>query len=187
MDSRNWLTTGPLVSTLATLQFLLYTAIRELFKPQVRFCHFLCSTCPLPHITFRITASLLTRGSPGLCNLASATLQPYLLLYSSSHSPLQSHWPPWGFYNTPSSSLENFTHSILSLWNIFIRSSHSLSLHIFRSLLKYHLLGNTHPDIHSKVAFPGFPGGVVVKNPPVNAGDTGSSPGPGRSHMPGRN
>ena len=30
----------------------------------------------------------------------------------------------------------------------------------------------------------GFPGGAVVKNPPANAGDTGSSPGPGRSHTP---
>ena len=29
-----------------------------------------------------------------------------------------------------------------------------------------------------------FPGGAVVKNPPANAGDVGSSPGPGRSHMP---
>ena len=29
-----------------------------------------------------------------------------------------------------------------------------------------------------------FPGGAVVKSPPANAGDTGSSPGPGRSHMP---
>ena len=29
-----------------------------------------------------------------------------------------------------------------------------------------------------------FPGGTVVKNPPANAGDTGSSPGPERSHMP---
>ena len=29
-----------------------------------------------------------------------------------------------------------------------------------------------------------FPGGAVVKNPPANAGDTGSGPGPGRSHMP---
>ena len=28
-----------------------------------------------------------------------------------------------------------------------------------------------------------FPGGAVVKNPPANAGDTGSSPAPGRSHM----
>ena len=29
-----------------------------------------------------------------------------------------------------------------------------------------------------------FPGGVVVENLPASAGDTGSSPGPGRSHMP---
>ena len=29
-----------------------------------------------------------------------------------------------------------------------------------------------------------FPGGTVVKNPLANAGDTRSSPGPGRSHMP---
>ena len=33
----------------------------------------------------------------------------------------------------------------------------------------------------------GFPGGAVVKNLPANAGDTGSSPGPGRSHMPRSN
>ena len=32
-----------------------------------------------------------------------------------------------------------------------------------------------------------FPGGAVVKNPPANAGDMGSSPGPGRSHMPWSN
>ena len=30
----------------------------------------------------------------------------------------------------------------------------------------------------------GFPGGAVVENLPANAGDTGSSPGPGGSHMP---
>ena len=30
----------------------------------------------------------------------------------------------------------------------------------------------------------GFLGGAVVKNPSANAGDTGSNPGPGRSHMP---
>ena len=28
-----------------------------------------------------------------------------------------------------------------------------------------------------------FSGGPVVNNPPANAGDTGSIPGPGRSHM----
>ena len=33
----------------------------------------------------------------------------------------------------------------------------------------------------------GFLGGAMVKNPPANAGDTGSSPGPGRSHMPRSN
>ena len=33
----------------------------------------------------------------------------------------------------------------------------------------------------------GFPGGAVVKNPPANAGDIGSSTGPGRSHMPRSN
>ena len=29
----------------------------------------------------------------------------------------------------------------------------------------------------------GFPGGAVVENLPANAGDTGSSPGLGGSHM----
>ena len=35
--------------------------------------------------------------------------------------------------------------------------------------------------------FEGFPGGAVVENLPANAGDTGSSPGLGRSHMPRSN
>ena len=29
--------------------------------------------------------------------------------------------------------------------------------------------------------FQGFPGGIAIKNPPANAGDSGSIPGPGRS------
>ena len=33
----------------------------------------------------------------------------------------------------------------------------------------------------------GFPGGAVVENLPANAGDVGSSPGLGRSHMPWSN
>ena len=32
-----------------------------------------------------------------------------------------------------------------------------------------------------------FPGGSVVENLPVNAGDTGSISSPGRSHMPRSN
>ena len=33
----------------------------------------------------------------------------------------------------------------------------------------------------------GFPGGTVVESLPANAGDMGSSPGLGRSHMPRSN
>ena len=48
--------------------------------------------------------------------------------------------------------------------------------------------GSDHSDVpvlHSQetVDITGFPGGTVVKNPPATAGDTGSSPGLGRSHM----
>ena len=32
-----------------------------------------------------------------------------------------------------------------------------------------------------------FPGDAVVKNPPANAEDMGSSAGPGRSHLPQSN
>ena len=39
----------------------------------------------------------------------------------------------------------------------------------------------------SKPGFRDFPGGTVVGNPPANAGDTGSIPGLGRSHMPWSN
>ena len=35
--------------------------------------------------------------------------------------------------------------------------------------------------------FKGFFGGLVVKNPPCSAEDTGSVPGLGRSHMPRSN
>ena len=38
-----------------------------------------------------------------------------------------------------------------------------------------------------KMWYKDFPGGPVVKDPPANAGDTGSIPGPGRSHMPRSN
>ena len=37
---------------------------------------------------------------------------------------------------------------------------------------------------HLKMRGTGFPGGSVVENPPAKAGDTGSSPGLGRSHLP---
>ena len=45
----------------------------------------------------------------------------------------------------------------------------------------------SHLKSHALKKHVGFPGGAVVKNPPANAGNTGSSPGPGRSHMPQSN
>ena len=44
--------------------------------------------------------------------------------------------------------------------------------------LDHYLILST--KVNSKL---GFPGGAVVENLPANAGDTGSSPGLGRSHM----
>ena len=38
-----------------------------------------------------------------------------------------------------------------------------------------------------KIPFTGFPGGTVVESLPAGAGDTGSSPSLGRSHMPRSN
>ena len=39
------------------------------------------------------------------------------------------------------------------------------------------------PIWQSQKCVPGFPGAAVIENLPANAGDTGSSPGLGRSHM----
>ncbi|KAJ8782452.1 hypothetical protein J1605_010160 [Eschrichtius robustus] len=43
------------------------------------------------------------------------------------------------------------------------------------------------PNLTHKTLNRGFPGGAVVENLPANAGDMGSSPGLGRSHMPRSN
>ena len=54
-------------------------------------------------------------------------------------------------------------------------------------ILHRHLYNHLKCNQLKSVKFRDFPGGTVVKNPPANAGDTGSSPGPGRSHMPRSN
>ena len=53
---------------------------------------------------------------------------------------------------------------------------------ILEKTVKYYFT----PIIFAKIRKPnqGFPGGAVVKNLPAKAGNTGSSPGLGRSHMP---
>ena len=45
------------------------------------------------------------------------------------------------------------------------------------------LQGNGERTVLSINDIEDFPGGAVVKNPPANAGDKSSSPGPGRCHM----
>ena len=49
------------------------------------------------------------------------------------------------------------------------------------------VLGMKEADRVIKKFYGGFPGGAVVENLPANAGDMGSSPGLGRSHMPWSN
>ena len=45
------------------------------------------------------------------------------------------------------------------------------------------MLGKLKAGTLIRKKYGGFPGGAVVENLPANAGDTGSSPGLGRSHM----
>ena len=70
------------------------------------------------------------------------------------------------------------------------KKSTYIYLHLFST--------NTHTHTHKETKPPtmlwikdnwvrGFPSGPVVKNPPCNARDTGSIPGPERSHIPQRN
>ena len=52
-----------------------------------------------------------------------------------------------------------------------------------KTTMRY-LLTQVRIAIIKKIYKQDFPGGAVVKNPPANAGDTGSIPGLGTSHMP---
>ena len=53
--------------------------------------------------------------------------------------------------------------------------------------MRYHLTPVRMAIIKKSTNNGGFPGGAMVENLPANAGDTGSSPGLGRSHMPRSN
>ena len=48
----------------------------------------------------------------------------------------------------------------------------------------YSLFSKHYNNNKSKTKNMDFPGGLVIKNLPANAGNTGSIPGPGRLHMP---
>ena len=63
-------------------------------------------------------------------------------------------------------------------------SAKELISRIYKELLQ--LNNNSKTNLIKKRA-KGLLGGAAVKNPPANAGDTGLSPGRGRSHMPRSN
>ena len=71
---------------------------------------------------------------------------------------------------------------LVRMWNN--RRSHSLLVGMQNSMTT---LADTLVVSYKSKHTRGFPGGAVVDNLPANAGDTGSSPGLGRSHMPRSN
>ena len=92
----------------------------------------------------------------------------------------------------PSSDLLN-SYSTL-FFPSFPQPLHTWTTKYYRKVRSLYLLGSqqihttgTKPSMGSEIFYSGFPGGAVVENLPANAGDTGSSPGLGRSHMPRSN
>ena len=71
-----------------------------------------------------------------------------------------------------------FYKKCMQVWGLNLNSSFLLSL-LFLVCKSSHTW-----ELHLKPHTRGFPGGAVVESLPANAGDTGSSPGLGRSHMP---
>ena len=65
--------------------------------------------------------------------------------------------------------------------------SYFQSCHIFKTFMSISQKIFTRHASKQKSVIQCFPVGAVVKNPPANAGDTDSSPGRGRSHMPQSN
>ena len=72
----------------------------------------------------------------------------------------------------------------LRVMNIGISTTNQRVVSINISITNLRASGNK--QVLKKVT-KGFPGGAVVENLPASAGDTGSSPGLGRSHMPRSN
>ena len=87
-------------------------------------------------------------------------------------------------------------HSMFLMWLYFSMSIYNLHIFSHSEFNFWVILRREYLDrvtweaeaiVQIKNYFGGFPGGAVVENPPANAGDTGSSPGLGRSHMPRSN
>ena len=83
---------------------------------------------------------------------------------------------------------------ILTIWRNTLHFIYYASTQIISSIYFVHFekqiilfsgsTSNLYLNLLYKTHGLGFPGGAVVESLPANAGDTGSSPGLGRSHMP---
>ena len=70
---------------------------------------------------------------------------------------------------------------------IHVNSHSNQDIEHFHHTRKFPHAPSQSTSLKSKTTTRDFPGGTVVKNPSANAGDMGSIPGPGRSHMPRSN
>ena len=77
--------------------------------------------------------------------------------------------------------------SVLPCLSLIITIKNQFPESEFESIQSQGFTDAPHKILLNNSFFRGFPGGTVVENLPANAGDTGSSPGLGRSHMPRSN
>ena len=94
------------------------------------------------------------------------------------HHPffLDIYWPPASLPSSGASTL------------IYCNNKDSMTISAGLShFLKVGSCLSSHRVLIKNIIVRDFPGGAVDKNPPANAEDTGSIPGPGRSHMPWSN
>ena len=80
---------------------------------------------------------------------------------------------------------KNVTRKLLEFFNEFSKVA-GYKINAQKSLA-FLYTNNERSEREIKKTVSDFPGGTVVKNPPASAGDMGSRPGPGRSHMPWSN
>ena len=86
----------------------------------------------------------------------------------------------FGFIYHIISCIHSFTFHYFALWVVFFFALiFSCDSWWFAQIFSFNKLLILH---FSKTSL-GFPGGAVVKNPPANAGDTGSIPGPAPAHL----
>ena len=121
----------------------------------------------------------------------------YIYIYIAIYKPHINHRPK--IYNTYTHEKEKESCIILYLLFFvlsevfpyiltnFLKGSMILWEWRYQSLLKTFIIRHLFLVWLLKIMLQGFPGGAVVENLPASAGDTGSSPGLGGSHVPWSN